>query len=409
MFIQIITSILIGILAGTITGLIPGLHINLVAIFLVAVAPFLFQYISPVFVVIFILAMSITHTFLDAIPGVYFGAPDESQALGVLPGHRMLLRGEGHNALKLTLIGSFFSVIFGILSFFLFVRLVEKIYPIVEGIIAYILILLVIYIISRESGWKKRTKALLVILLSGTLGICVFYLNGLGVIQQPLLPMLSGLFGLSILLTSLNEGGEIPIQNLNAKLNLEKGVIKKTTFASLGVGFIAAFLPGFGSSQAAILAKEVIGFFGDVGEKGFMVLVGGLNTANMLISLATFFVLEKARNGSVLAIKNLIGQIDFPFLILILACLLVVAGIATFIALFISKKFSILISKVDYKKIVIGISIFIFLMCFAFSGFTGLVVLFVSIALGIFCNYLGVGKNYLTGCLLIPVILNFML
>ncbi|MBT6774490.1 hypothetical protein HOA91_03905, partial [Candidatus Woesearchaeota archaeon] len=43
-----------------------------------------------------------------------------------------------------------------------------------------------------------------------------------------------------------------------------------------GVGFIAAFLPGFGSSQAAIVATNIVG---DIGDEGFLALVGGINTA----------------------------------------------------------------------------------------------------------------------------------
>jgi putative membrane protein len=34
------------------------------------------------------------------------GAPDESKALNVLPGHRMLMEGKGFEAVKLNVIGS---------------------------------------------------------------------------------------------------------------------------------------------------------------------------------------------------------------------------------------------------------------------------------------------------------------
>jgi TctA family transporter len=38
-----------------------------------------------------------------------------------------------------------------------------------------------------------------------------------------------------------------------------------------------------------------------------MILVGGLNTVNFVLSLVTFLVLDKARNGAVIAIKELIS------------------------------------------------------------------------------------------------------
>ncbi|HDM43737.1 MAG TPA: hypothetical protein ENG02_00910, partial [Candidatus Woesearchaeota archaeon] len=68
-FIPAILSILLGILVGTFTGLIPGLHINLVSIFAITY----FTSINPIYLAIFIFAMSITHTFLNAIPSVLLG------------------------------------------------------------------------------------------------------------------------------------------------------------------------------------------------------------------------------------------------------------------------------------------------------------------------------------------------
>jgi len=53
----------------------------------------LMTYFDPVVLVVFIIAMSVTHTFLDALPAIFLGAPDADQVLNVLPGHRLLLQG----------------------------------------------------------------------------------------------------------------------------------------------------------------------------------------------------------------------------------------------------------------------------------------------------------------------------
>ena len=111
MFIEILVMIVLGVLFGVVTGLTPGIHINLVALLVVSFSPLLLGFVSPLSLGVFIIAMSVNHSFLDSIPGVYLGAPDEDQALNVLPGHKMLLKGEGYKAVKLTLIGSFFSLI----------------------------------------------------------------------------------------------------------------------------------------------------------------------------------------------------------------------------------------------------------------------------------------------------------
>ncbi len=95
MFLEILLAILLGILAGIITGLTPGIHINLISVMLLSVSPVLLKYTNPIALAVFIIAMSVTHTFLDAIPSIFLGAPESATALGVLPGHRYLLKGYG--------------------------------------------------------------------------------------------------------------------------------------------------------------------------------------------------------------------------------------------------------------------------------------------------------------------------
>ena len=111
MFYDIILAILIGCLAGTITGLIPGIHVNLISMLLISVSGYLLGFTNPMVLAVFIIAMAITHTFLDSIPSIFLGAPDADMALGVLPGHRLLMEGKGYEAVKLTVIGSLLALI----------------------------------------------------------------------------------------------------------------------------------------------------------------------------------------------------------------------------------------------------------------------------------------------------------
>jgi len=116
MFAQIILAIILGISFGIITGLIPGIHINLISLIVLTLSVYLLSYVPPIIIAIFIISMAITHTFLDSIPGIYLGAPDEAMALAALPGHRMLLKGYGHHAILLTITGSILSLIICILA-----------------------------------------------------------------------------------------------------------------------------------------------------------------------------------------------------------------------------------------------------------------------------------------------------
>jgi len=401
MFSTILITIILGIFSGIITGLIPGIHVNLISLLVLSFSPLLLKITDPLTLAIYIISLALTHTFLDSLPGIYLGAPDAGTELNVLPGHRLLLQGKGHNAVVYTVIGSLGSLIVGIVLFPVFIFSMAKIYPLVKDYIGYILIVIMVYMIFKDKD--KRLKSLTIFLLAGSLGIIIFSLPNL---NQPLFPLLSGLFGFSILLLSLLEKSTIPPQDFSQPLSLSKKNMLKAVPAASGVGFIAAFLPGFGSSQAAIVATNIVG---DIGDEGFLTLVGGINTANMLISIATAYILEKSRNGAILTINKLLGKIDLKTVLIFLAVSLLVGGIASILAIKISKVFSHYIVKVKYNLIIWTILIFITLLTIYFDGYLGLLILSTATALGLVASSWNVGKNHLMGCLILPVILYLIL
>ena len=400
MFLEILIVIFAGIFAGIITGLIPGVHINLVAVMMLSSSAFLLNYFSPLSLALFIVAMSVTHTFLDAIPSIFLGAPDSGLELSVLPGHKLLLQGRGYEAVFLTVVGSFFAVIACLVLTPIIILLIKYGYPFIEPYIAYILILFSIILISREI--KSRFWALIVYLLSGGLGIAVLTMPHL---KQPLFPMLSGLFGTSILIVSLMQKTKIPEQRITyPKLDVKEflSYLGLGTFASLLVGT----MPGLGSSQAAIISSSVKK---NNKPENFLIMLGSINTIVMIVSFIALYVIDKARNGSVVVISKILGEFNMSYLILFLLTGLFVAGIASFLALKISRVFSELMSKFDYKRLCMSVISLIIILVFILTGPLGLLILTVSSLLGIFTSLVGIGKNHLMGCLLLPVILFFLL
>lgn len=400
MLLEIFIALLLGVMIGTLTGLTPGLHVNLVSLIVLSLSPILLQFTSPVVLGIFIISLAMTQTFLDALPSIYLGAPDESQALNVLPGHRFLLRGEGHLAVVYNTLGSLGCVLLSLILFPLFIWSMGFIYPFVKGIMGYLLALIMAFMIGKEK--KKWLHSLTAFLLAGILGVLVLGSN----MKQPLFPLLSGMFGFSILFVSLKDKVKIPLQNAESMVGISRKNLAKSVSAATGMGFISAFLPGFGNSQAAIVATQVVG---DVGDEGFLTIVGGLNTASMLISLAAVYVLDKARNGAIVVVKELVDKIGFSELLLFLGAALAASGMGAIFALKLSKVFSRHIAKVNYARLILGIMGFILLLTFYFDGFLGLLVLLTSTALGLVAAHWGVGKNHLMGCLILPVILYFIL
>ena len=217
--IEIISALLLGILIGIITGLTPGLHINVISALLISYSIFALNIFPPLAIVTFIISMSIVHTFIDAIPSIFLGAPDSDQALSVQPGHRFLLKGRGFEALYLTIIGSLFAVIFMILiSPILFIA-TKILYPIIKDYIILLLIIASFFIMIKEKN--SKFYAIITFLLSGILGMITINSR----IEQPLLPLLSGLFGISSLLFSMNKKIKIPFQKVSYPKLKKKEVI----------------------------------------------------------------------------------------------------------------------------------------------------------------------------------------
>jgi len=400
MFFQILLAILIGCICGIFTGLIPGVHINLVSLLIITASPVLLQYASPLLLAIIIISMAVTHTFLDTIPSVFLGAPEDDTALSVLPGHRLLLQGKGFEAVMLTVVGSIGSLILAIALVPIIIPLVSIGYPLIKSFIGFILIFASCFLIFREKS--SRLWALIVFLLSGCLGIGVLNIS---VLKQPLFPLLSGLFGTSMLLLSVKDKVMIPKQEVTS-IGLETKTGVKALVSSVFAGGICSFMPGLGPAQAAILGSQ---FTKDLGDKGFLVLIGGLNTVNMVLSFVALHVLDKARNGAIIAISKIVESFSYNHLILFLGCALVVGGVATFLAVILSKIFSKLIVKVNYKLLCLGIVFLITVLAFFLCGFLGLFVLAVSTLVGMIPALKGVGRSHMMGVLILPVILYFVL
>jgi len=396
---HLLLAILTGILAGTVTGIIPGIHVNLISVILISISPLLLNHTSPYALALFIIAMSITHTFLDIIPSIFLGAPNEDTALAVLPGHKLVLEGKGYEAIRLATIGSLLSLLFGIMVFPALIFIVPRIYTYIQPVIGYLLVFVVLFLLLRES---TPYKAGLIFLISGILGYTVLQFPNL---HNPLFPLLSGIFGISILINSLFEEAALPTQYITDQIHLGRATTLKSIGAASLSGWLTSMFPGIGPAHAAIISKT---FFPSMDSLAYIVVIGGINTVNFLFSLVTFYTINKARNGAVIAIQELTNTIPLSFLLIIVAAVLLIAGLATLLTLTIAKCFAFIMNKINYQLLCITIIISILFLTIYLSNLIGLFILIISTALGLFTHVLNVKKSHAMGCLLLPVIIFFL-
>ncbi|MAG52734.1 MAG: hypothetical protein CMH62_02110 [Nanoarchaeota archaeon] len=398
MIIEIVIAVILGITAGIFTGLIPGIHINLVSLLLLSASSFLLIYTSPVILAIFIISMAITHTLFNAIPAIYLGAPESGEnILSVLPGHRMLLKGLGYEALTFTVIGSILALILGIMVAPLVLKIIPPTYNLIQDYIGHILIIASIFLITRDN---KKTWALILFLLAGVFGISTLNLN----MKNPLFPLLSSLFGTSAIIISLKDKVKIPEQIFTTPKVFSLETLKALSSGTI-VGTFTTMMPGLGPAQAAIIASQIT----KLKDSGFLILVGALDTLGMVMSFIAIHSINKARNGAVIIISRLIETITIEDLVLFLGIALIAGLISTFLCLKIAKIITKHITKINYQKLSISIIILIVIMTFFLSSYLGLLVLFIGTFLGMLPPLLGIGRNHLMGCLMLPVILFFLL
>ena len=305
MLIEVLISTLVGVFAGTFTGLLPGVHINLVGTILVGLTATLFSLINPIYLITFIASMAITHTFIDFIPSIFLGCPDTDTQLSVLPGHELLKEGKGYEAVMLTATGGIFAIFILILISFPSAFLFSRIYELIRSVMFYALSITSLLLIFSE---KKKFTALFVFLISGILGLCVLNSE----IKEPLLPLLTGLFGSSMLVISIKNKIQIPQQEITSP----RCKMLKPLIGTIIASPLCGFLPGLGSGQAAILGNTI----SKTDRKGFLVLLGATNTFVMSFSFISLYAILKTRTGAAAAIRELIGIPSWKILILMKNC-----------------------------------------------------------------------------------------
>ena len=399
MIVELILALIIGLFAGTITGLFPGIHVNLVSIFLLSISPALLNYASPLALAIFIISMSITHSFLDFIPSIFLGAPDEDSFLSTLPGHELLKQGKGHEAVVLTLYGSLAALLIILIFIPIFIFILPKVHSLIQSLIPFILIFISLYLIFRE---EEFLISLTIFILAGFLGLLTLNLP----IKQPLLPMLTGLFGSSALILSLKNKTSLPKQIISPmkeiKIN-KKQFLKSSLVASISAP-LCSFLPGIGSGHAATIASEMA----EQNNNSFLFLIGMITTIVTALNFVTIYSINKARSGTAVAVKEILKTISFQNLIIIIITMFIASFLAFIIGIQISKQVAKNITKLNYKTLSIITLIILLAVNLIFSNLLGILVLITSTALGIFTILSNSRRINLMASLLIPSIVFYL-
>jgi putative membrane protein len=395
--IEILLGTLLGVILGTISGIIPGVHANTLAGVLLSLQVPLLAVLGPVTLACALFAALITHTFVDAIPSTFLGIPDADTSLAVLPAHALCLEGNGEEAVRIAALGSACSMVIAVPLSILCFLLLPALQPYFDWWIGILLVVTVGYMVvtSEAPGW-----GLAVFIVSGILGMFALRYAFLGWHTLAggsaiLMPLLTGLFGISVLLTATR--GTIPVQQYRGIRMEDRTVVKCSllgTFAGVAVGW----LPGLSNSSANGVLASLIGYEKD--RRAYLLATNAANTANAYIGLAALFALSRMRNGVMVALSEL----TLPSMGELMVAGVLAACAAYGITIWFSRS-AHRIGAVDSRALNRAVILFVVILSILLTGPFGLVVLVLATALGLVPYLVNVPRMYCMGAIMIPVTL----
>lgn len=379
-----------GTLIGILSGLIPGLHINNV-IYIVNNINFSLE----IKAIIFILS-SIIFCFLSIIPSTIFSIPNTDNFVSTLPSQKLVLHGKAYFAIRLYLLGAINGIIFGLPLIILFLLLLNYLTQTITILTPIILILGLLILFFNI----KNYFGISIILFSASIG--VFALNFASV-ENPLLVIISGLFGFSNILFALQNKIKIPNQNFICE---DINLFDKIKIGVIGpcLSIFVTLFPGLGNGFATYFGSKLA----KLSDYGYILLNGAINVLVMILSFFTILVAGKGRTASSVFFEEYTKNTfiySIPWIIFFS-----LLGIA--IGYFLTDLFAKIIirnsNKINHKKLNIGLLIFLQILIILFSNFLGLIVFWMCSLIGYICIKTNNPRILMMSCIILPVLIYFI-
>ncbi len=385
----------VGIGCGVVSGLVPGIHANTMAGVLLSLQALLLAWFDPAVVASAMFAALVTHTFLDCVPSTFLGIPDADTSLAVLPAHALCLEGRGEEAVRISALGSAAGVALSLPLALAFVLVLPALQPGIDWGIGLVILAVAGYLIvvSESPGW-----ALAVFGVSGALGLFSLRYSFLawpaGGESGVLMPLLSGLFGIAVLLRASH--GVMPAQHFSG-IDLPRSAIRRGSVLGSVAGALVGWLPGLSNATANALLTSVIGY--DSNPREYILATSAANTVNAFLGLAALYAVSRTRNG-VMAALAAAEEIP-PATVILLAGAIAAVGAYLLTLLFSSA--AGWFGNVNITKLNYGVIVFVTLLSLLLCGPFGGLVLLLATAVGYVPALVNIRRVYCMGAIMVPV------
>jgi len=386
-----------GVALGTTSGLVPGLHANNMALVLAGVAPSVPG--PPLYVGMAMLSAGVVHTFLDIVPALALGVPDAAVAVTALPGHRLVLEGRGHEALRLSALGSGAAVALAAPLAIPVTRAMTAVWPTLRSNLTVVLLGVVAVLVLTERGLLAKGVAVVTLTTSGLLGLGTLELSPEAPLSAGgmLAPLFAGLFGAPVLLDAL-DGDGVPPQD-DTGVALSKGSVARLAGLGTGSGAVGGYVPAGASAIASTLSLLAVP--GRHGARGFVVTTSGVNTANCVFALFALVALGAPRTGVLVAVESAGVPLSLPHLLVAVG----VAAAIGFVAVpAVGDRYLLAVGRMDPRRLSVAVLVGLAGLSWLFAGGIGVAAYVAATIVGLVPARFGARRANLMGVLIGPIV-----
>lgn len=414
-----IIMLVLGTILGCLASLVPGLHVyNIIgfAIILYFSSPTL----TPISLIMFLIGMLVSYSFMFTISSIYFSVPDDSTIFVLLPGQRMLLEGRGYEAVVYVGRGCLIGLMFLVLIIPLLQSLLPIIWNVFSSYIHFVIGAVILYMLMSEfpkggeggdkrlrRAWKNILAGYVTFGLSALLGIILFNhtLVPIDMAFQNLMPALIGLFAIPTLLINIISKFKVPEQKIITVSSANKREIVHGSLGGILGGLFAALIPSVTAGVGGYLASHATAQRGD---KAFLISQGVSRTIYYVGAVLLFFIPTlHLKRGALSSVVNLFytprGPQDFYLILGGIA----LSGFISFVLLMIfAKEIGKRVHKIDQRYVSIGVILFLTFLVGILLGVVGILVMYVAAMIGIIPILYNSRRSHCLAVILVPIFLS---
>jgi putative membrane protein len=422
-YLALLCAALLGTLLSALLCCIPAMHVYNVAALILVLTLKLQSAVPREALAMLMLGLVVGYAVLNAIPSIFFGAPDESMAFVVLPSQKYLMQRKGFEAAVLTGVGA----LGGLMVLLLLAPAMPRALPLVRRVVGphlhWILGAVSLFMLMSEwpkgtgrgrtglarflDAWSSVGAGLLTFLLSGILGFVLFYGNLVPTQMafQNLMPAFVGLFAAPWVLQNLVSRAQIPPQHVGASVDLSPRLIARGVGAGALGGLFAAFFPVVTGGIGGLLAGHATAQRDD---RLFIVSQGASKLIYYAGAFLLFFVpgLYLTRGGMAWMLSTVYVPHSPAIYWVAIASMLACGALAFLLLLWLSRGAIWLVGRYDYRIISAATLAILFLVVLALTGWGGLAIAVVATGIGLIPVMWGARRMNCMGVLLLPLTLS---